>query len=430
MSALGFFFFIVFVTSWFLHLPTRYPMLGMVRFDVIVVAITVLATMAGGLAPTRTAAEKRVRWWLLVLVAYVFVSLPLVEWPGSVLNRGLEAFIKAAVFYFFTTHLVTTNRRLAVLLTVFIACQTFRVLEPLYLHQTQGYWGSKASMANWEFMNRLAGAPSDIVNPNGLAYVILTALSFSHFLMAGPILRTAYVGLLPLHLYTLVLTGSRSGFLGLVAVYGVIWWRSPRKLLLTAIAGAVVLFALPRLDAVSLDRYASIFTSDARNASTADGRLAGVIKNFETAMRRPLFGHGLGTSAEANANFGGRAQPAHNLYAETAQELGFIGLGILVGLIVAMWRNTAETLKMLKQTQAAPFVLRVANSLQLFLAMNLLFSLASYGLTSYEWYFMAGLSEVLARLSLPAPVVERVMPVPGGYTAPVSHVPAHVEAWQ
>ena len=33
-----------------------------------------------------------------------------------------------------------------------------------------------------------------------------------------------------------------------------------------------------------------------------------------------------------------------------------------------------------------------------------MFSFASFGLTGYEWYLMAGLSEVVKRLAAPAPV--------------------------
>lgn len=401
MNSAAFFLYMVFMCSWFLHMPERLPVLGVIRFDLLLAGATFALTLMGGLTPARTPAETRVRRWLLLLSAYCVVTLPLVEWPGSVLRVGLAAFAKAALFYFFTVHLVSTERRLRILLGVFVACQSLRVFEPLYLHLTQGYWGSYATMGGWESMERLSGAPSDVINPNGLAFVILTVLSFSHFLMSGTAMRLAYLALLPLHLYTLVLTSSRSGFLGLLAVYAVVWWRSQHKVLLTTVALAVVLFSIPRLDENSMDRYTSIFSSDAKNAATAEGRLTGVRQNFEVALRRPLFGHGLRTSREANANFGVSDQPAHNLYAEAAQEIGFVGLLLLVGLIVSIGRNTSTTVRAFKAMRHQPtFLSRVANALQVFLAMNLLFSLASYGLTSYEWYLMAGLSEVLARLAL------------------------------
>ena len=46
----------------------------------------------------------------------------------------------------------------------------------------------------------------------------------------------------------------------------------------------------------------SIFSGNTRNAVTADERIDGLKIDVQVAMRRPLFGHGLGTSREANAN--------------------------------------------------------------------------------------------------------------------------------
>ncbi len=399
MNTLAFGLYLLFMISWFLQLPTRLPVLGALRFDLVLVVFASAATTVSGLRPARTSSERSTRLWLKILFAYVLVTLPLVEWPGSVMKFGIERLLKAAVFYFFTAQLVTSKERLKNLLVVFLVCQSIRVFEPLYLHVTTGYWGSQAMMANWEMMDRLAGAPSDVINPNGLAFVILTVLSFGHLFMTSRIGSAAYLASLPLHLYTLVLTGSRSGFLGLIAVFGLVWWNSRRKVLLLAAAGIVVLVAAPRLGENTVDRYLSIFGGGTLNEATAAGRVEGVKDNFRVAMRRPLFGHGLGTSAEANFNFGGYGQLAHNLYAETAQELGFVGLTIFLALITAIARGTVVAARATVQTDGSHgFLNRLALSLQVFLGMNLLFSLASYGLTSYEWYLMAGLSEALVGL--------------------------------
>ena len=117
-------------------------------------------------------------------------------------------------------------------------------------------------------------------------------------------------------------------------------------------------------------------------------------------MRRPLFGHGLGTSREANANFGGNDQPSHNLYTEVAQEIGFLGLILFVAILYTVATNLYTTLAIVRsRPQAEDYLKRLTDALQVWLALNLVFSLASYGLTSYEWYSMAGLSEVVRKLA-------------------------------
>jgi putative inorganic carbon (HCO3(-)) transporter len=409
VQSAAFWLYLVFVCSWFLHLPARFPALSGVRADLLLVCVIlglVLATQNSADA----SADRRMRKMLWGLLAYAALSAPLVEWPGSVLKVGVPQFFKAFVFFYFTSALVTTPRRLKVLLGVFVACQTFRVLEPLYLHVTIGYWGSRASMSSWEAMDRLSGAPDDVVNPNGLASVVLTIVPLWHYLTSRSVLgRLAYVSALPMLLYALVLTASRSGMIGLAGIVGLLWLKSRHKILLTIVAASAVAFTIPRLSPDMLDRYVSIYDHTARNAATADDRVDGMLQDIEVVKRRPLFGHGLGTSKEANANFGAFDRPSHNLYTEVAQELGIIGLGIFLAFMWSLFTGLRTIGRGLRD--APPIVHALVPALQVWFGMNVLFSLASYGLSSYEWYMMAGLIEVVHRLTpSPQPVAAPVRP--------------------
>lgn len=416
MRRLAYALYLVFIVSWFLHVGSRIPVLGDLRVDLILVVV-----IAGLIAASRGEAKSavvnaRTGQILTVLVAYLVVTLPFVEWPGSVLWFGIPIFVKAIVFYLFTSQLVTSERRLRYFLLVFVVCQTLRVLEPVYLHVTQGYWGSYASMADWETMVRLSGAPSDVVNPNGLAFVILTVIPFLHYL--GPLSVPGWLGYVavgPVCLYALSLTGSRSGMLGLAMVVVAIWFKSRRKVLVGVCVVLALVLAVPSLSDDFRDRYRSIFSANTRNAATARDRLSGIRSDLEVAMRRPFFGHGLSTSREANANFAGDDLPSHNLYTEVAQELGFVGLGIFLALMGAVVANVRRALGKLRRADTrSNLLLRLGDSVQVLLAMNLLFSFASYGLTSYEWYFLSGLSDVLQRMtSEPAHAEHAVDPVGG-----------------
>ena len=396
--------YLVFIVSWFLHSGARFPVLGAMRFDLILVAtISALCLLTAAGRRTSERAEWTPSRFVLVLVGYAFVTLPFVEWPGSVLKYGFPEFVKAAVFCLFTSTLATTRRSLLAVLLVFVGCQVFRVLEPLYLHVTQGYWGSFATMADSEFMNRLAGSPSDVVNPNGLAFVIVSSLAFVHFLAPlSKIGLVAYLAYLPLALWALMLSGSRTGIVALAIVVAGIWWRSRRKLLMATVLTVGIVVVIPLLPADTADRYLSIFSSNAKNSVTAGQRSAGLASAIVVAMRRPLFGHGLGTSGEANANFGAEGQPAHNLYVETVQEFGFLGLPVLLGFMVALAREIRATALRCRETGQSGFVLAGSQALSVFFLMNVTFSMASYGLSSYEWYLMAGISAILAKLSTEA----------------------------
>ena len=113
-------------------------------------------------------------------------------------------------------------------------------------------------------------------------------------------------------------------------------------------------------------------------------------------MRRPRFGHGLGTSWEANANFGGIDQLSHNLVAEVLQEIGFVGLILFGMLLASIGSSTRRALAALRQSpDASPVLLSLGHAMQAWFITNLFCSLFTYGLSNYNWYLLAGLADVL-----------------------------------
>ena len=405
--------YLVFLLSWFLHLTARVPALGAMRLDLILLVVITGMILASS-EESPGSGDPAIRKLILTIAGMAVVTVPFVEWPGTVLRAGLPDLIKAFVFFYFTAELVTTERQVKLLMMVFLLGQSFRVVEPLYLHLTQGYWGSITTMYGddgLEVMDRLAGAPNDVVNSNGLAFIILTVIPFFNYI--GPISRTGtllYLAFLPVGIYTLMLTASRSGMLGLGITILMMWWKTKHKVLFTTVMVVGALVAANSLSADLADRYESIFSSHTKNATTSQGRIAGVQKDLTVAMRRPIFGHGLGTSLEANAHFAGEAQPSHNLYTEVAQELGFVGLALFVAFLWKVARNVSRTLKALRASGLQDgIIFRLSQAVQVWFGMNLLFSFASYGLTSYEWYFLAGLAEVLRRFT---PELRGAAPMP------------------
>jgi len=372
--------FLLFVASWFLHLPARVPSLGAVRFDFILVLVLTILALAGRSKEhaQATATDKLLR----VLLAYVILTIPFVEWPGSVLRAGIPEFIKAVVFYYFTVAFIKSERDLKALVATFVACQVFRV-------------------------ERLAGAPFDILNPNGLAAVVCTSLLFLYYLSGlSRITTLAFLILGPACLYALALTGSRSGLIALFVIFVAILIKSRHRFLVGMVGALALAGSYPFLSADQQDRYLSLFGAGKNNLATAEQRFDSMESNFRVGMRRPFVGHGLGTSREANANFGGWDHPSHNLYLEAFEELGLIGLAIFLLFLNSILKASTRLRRAYAGVSSDRFPSRLVDALQVWLWMNLIFSLASYGLSSYEWYLMSGLMLVLQRLAAAAPETE------------------------
>ena len=392
--------YLVFTVSWFLHIGSRIQLLGLIRFDFMLVitlfALIVLTKNNG--VNDKTETDKLLNF----LIIYAVLTVPLVEWPGSVVRFGIQEWIKAAVFYYFTIKFIKTEKDLKIFVFVFLACQSWRILEPLYLHITEGYWGTVAYMsAGTEALDRLSGAPSDIVNPNGLAFIICTILPFLYFMVGlSWINRVAFFSLTPAFIYALVLTGSRSGIIGLFIIFLGILIKSKRRLVISFIGIFITLISFSYMTPDLQDRYLSIFGKGEKNQATADGRYEGVIDIFNlVVLRRPFFGHGLGTSREANANFAGIDQPAHNLYVEAASEVGLMGMIVFILFIKSIIINFFQIHKIFSCQEEKEFLSKLNDAMQVWLAMNIVFSFASYGLSSYEWYLFAAFSKVILRLA-------------------------------
>lgn len=405
---LSFILYIIFTISYFLHLPARFPWLGEVRFDFIMMGVTLLAVVfeGRGLLMVR---ERTMKLFLL-LIAYVIVTMPLVEWPGSVMRHGLEEYSKTALFFLFTVSIIDSERKLKVFMLIFIACQLIRVAEPAYLHVTTGYWGDVAYSHKDEDLKsllRLSGAPNDVVNPNQLAWVIVGTIPFLYYLlwrMGGAVNRLLFLAPLPLLIYALVLTGSRSGMVSLaVVILSIIFMgrnRFKRAALLAVVLLPLTIFVTGQVSPELVERYSSLISSEATGRDTVIGRVESVQKTFSTVLNKPIVGHGLGTSKEVSANFmSGRAQRAHNLYVEILQEIGLMGLVIFGLFVAAALKCLSEAKRAVAGVEGASFLPMLATAIQVWMIMDLFYSLSCFGLSSWEWYLFGGLSTVCLTLA-------------------------------
>src|SRR5690606_31236093 len=105
INTITFVIFLYFLIDFFLHLSARIPGYGVIRPTLLLVLIISLSIFLQ---------REKVSGWskdpisssVLVLIFYIFISLPLVEWPGSVIRNNLSEFVKAVVFFFFAALLI------------------------------------------------------------------------------------------------------------------------------------------------------------------------------------------------------------------------------------------------------------------------------------------------------------------------------------
>jgi len=391
VSALTFFLLQVYQIDYFLRISNRLDLTAIRPTMLLFVMITATLVfqkekLAGRF---RHPVVRAMNFFLLMIV----VTLPLVEWPGSVVRFHIPGFIRAIVFFYFTFLILDTPRRFKISLFVFVSCQVIRVLEPLYLNITQGYWGSSTFIDHGEFANRLSGAPVDVINANELGFVIVTIIPFLHYLLftGNWFRKLIYLSLMPLLLYALILTMSRGAFLALLVVAFVIFKESRKKFLLVIVAVCVAFAGWSVMDDYQKDRYLSLVSDDTTQSGTAEGRRDGIVSEFKLGLRRPVFGHGLGTTSEAKVHGGMGARASHNMYAEVMIELGIVGMVFFLVFIRRIYQQINTSRYQLLIHGGTEFEQYLFKSFKVIFWMFAVYSLNYWGLSQYYWYNLGGL---------------------------------------
>lgn len=188
---------------------------------------------------------------------------------------------------------------------------------------------------------------------NDFAQLVVAALPLSLYLAVasrGGASRLCWGGLSCLFLLLLIKSGSRGGFLGLVAVAcgAVLGWRAvPMRWRMGAVvAGAA--FLLLFASSMFWDRVASIANpSEDYNVTEEGGRIRAWKRGIGYMMDNPVLGVGVGTFGIAEgtlselalaARQSGRANvrwmAPHNSFVEVGAETGVPGLAIFVWLLL------------------------------------------------------------------------------------------------
>lgn len=412
VKKLTFYLYSLYIISFFLHLPARFPGINVIRPDMLlVISIFLMLVVEQDKFEGRlTNSSNKI---MRIMLIYIALSLPFVEWPGSVLKGNLTVFIKAIIFFYFTVLIVDTNTRLKQFVFIFVLCQTFRVLEPLYLHATSGYWGSKTHLGGGEFTERLAGSPVDIINPNGLAFVIAMAFTFLHYLLGTSTwkYKLTYLSILPALLYALLLTLSRSGFIAMAVICWNIFIHSRHKFIFLMVSLIAVATLWSNMSPVQQERYLSLTgDEDVRGSETVKSRLSGWTKSITVIAGNPVFGHGIGTSKEAMVNQIQEAHVSHILYMEILIELGLVGFIIYMAFIKSIYDTLKQTTANIQDVQNfvtennqynigidLNYYSNLVTALNASFWMYLVFSLAQYGVSEYHWYLLSGLVVLVER---------------------------------
>jgi O-antigen ligase len=256
-------------------------------------------------------------------------------------------------------------------------------------------------------IDRAIGLGSTYADPNSLAATVVYTLPFLYLYFKSsknPFTRALFVGITMVSLWCVILTGSRTGMVGVIFFAFMIIWTH-RNRLVALVIGAVVLVLT---FAVMPDQYrqrlesTTDFSSSSGAALSAQGRIDGLVNGIRMMIDRPLFGVGVGQYSTALGMIYGLGWwEAHSLPGQLFGDLGLMGILAFTFWMYMLFRALGYLKDYYAQSGTADkFWYNMVMALQLQLLLLFFMGLGGHNLYRYNWLMISALTVALVRIVL------------------------------
>ncbi len=244
-------------------------------------------------------------------------------------------------------------------------------------------------------------------NPLG-AYVVVGLAASAWIVLRGYGRKLAYSLLVAGGAVVLALTFSRSAWLGTIAAFSWLLWQALRsdrakRLAMLVISVAVVVAAGVGYGLRHNDRFQNTFLhtdeNSASSISSNQGHLDATREGVSDVLHAPQ-GGGTGSAGPASVYSGSPARIAENYYVQIAQEIGIIGLGLWLAIVVVVGRR-------LQTRSEDPLALALAASLVGISLIGLLSHVWTDDTIAYIWWGLAAVALARPKTAKSTVVLER-----------------------
>lgn len=415
-----FLFVLAFTFSHYVALSQRLDIMASIRNELLLGLVCTLCAVGVMLSsPMSLGAGRRVALSFGVYLFMVVIQVPFAMDPHAASYAFNEWVLKQSIFTFYVAVLLRSPRHVALFLATYLFALTYILQEAV-----RGLISGSLVWRN-QGIQRLHGAVDRYRHPNGLSLAATSCLPFLYFMRRVWTkwwMRLAMLGCLALAALCIINSGSRAGYVGVLAGIISLWLASKNKMrnvLLLILLYAVALVAVPQQ---YKERFQTIGGEDVEGASQ-DARMLLMEDAWAIFLKYP---YGVGVSSYTFVRlrmFEDRAeQDVHNLYLQILTHLGLQGLVAFIWLIVNLFQCHQKSLLAVleaadwlragvrkKQIPRDRFVSRFLFDLRIlemsirgvrFFMIMMLFN-GVFAHTAYHilWYFIVGVSLATASIA-------------------------------
>ncbi len=330
---------------------------------------------------------------MLVLIFLAVLSIPFSRWPGGSFQVLKDEYIKSIIIFFLLAHVLTSVPRTRKMLWYII-----------YFCSFISCIGIKNFVdGNFYAGGRISGAAAPITsNPNDLALTLVLMIPFAlSFYLTNKGWRKLYSGAyIIMSTFAIFCTFSRGGFIVLVVVYALFFYKMAKKTGPKAIFIAIVLTAviIPLLPGGYTDRIHSIFDFSEDQTGSANAREASTLAALALVKESPLLGVGLGMNTLALNDRGFFWTQVHNVYLQIGVELGIPAMVIFITLLWKLIHNMQMIQRNLSQLEGDMEKVYLDQGMEISLigfAVAAVFHPVAY---HFYFYYLAGFAVALKRI--------------------------------
>ena len=328
-----------------------------------------------------------------------FVIVFLLCWSASPYmgqtSLTVENYIKVVVFYVLLITTISNEQDLKKVITAFLAC--------VFLYMLHSLWEFHCGRHVYRMgIPRMIGIDAMYNDPNTFSATLIYALPmvypFWHFYRHSKWARRGVLGYIGLSVLCILLTGSRTSFVGLMALGGMLVCMSRHRFRIAAalvILAPVIFIVLP---AEMQNRYLTIVDSSVGPANAAESmhsRLVFLEKAADLWIQSPVVGYGPGSFPYAS----GLGMQVHSLYGQLLGELGILGILAFLLVLLTFFFNAVEIYLLCKDFLPGyrPFSYYVGVAVTLSVLLLLLMGMGGHNLYRYTWLWYGAFQAIALR---------------------------------
>lgn len=394
---------LIYTMMFYSQFAGRYPFLAPLRLEFFLGITLIIYAFAQIFSGKVRFKENLMNFAALLFISIAFITIPFAYVKISALNAFYDL-LKFFAIYLMIITTINNEKKLKVFVYVYEAMIVLIFFEP-FIQSLQG----KGFIWN-NGMWRLRGVTNYFGHPNQLGGMTAANLPFLFYLFKyqhSKFWKIIYLILIIASLRVIMLTQSRTAFVGVMAFAFFVWIFSKKKVISIVAISIVLLITWYFAPPETRDRFLTLGMADRVVSGRADHDEAGsmysrwvlIQRGFEAFKENPIIGLGLNCYMSFNGHRYGYFFPPHNTYIQALSEMGIVGTFAFLLVLFMTLSNLIKSKKRLNYLfDKYAFLETMISVVMVYLLVRMVVSMFGQELYDNYWWIGAGLSVVIFRI--------------------------------